>query len=222
MSGNPNGSWVKSTWNNGIWSHPVSSRKNINTAQKSLGKLFAGAFVREKNLQGNASGRHIQIDPSFPDIPPATPVGAGEGGGRAGKRGQRGEDWGFPPLPSASELHQDRTRDLRLATPPGLRMSITCCMCNGSVCCPALSAAFPSSAHSRSAWSWVPRRRMPVYLGSANTLCGQQSWHLLAGFLGAAKDWIMMTVESRHELGRFNRNPSHRGKGCASGLSREE
>lgn len=185
------------------------------------GEIIRRGFCEGKEPPGKCFWQ-AHPDPSFPEIPPATPVGAGEGGGRAGKRGQRGEDWGFPPLPSASELHQDRTRDLRLATPPGLRMSITCCMCNGSVCCPALSAAFPSSAHSRSAWSWVPRRRMPVYLGSANTLCGQQSWHLLAGFLGAAKDWIMMTVESRHELGRFNRNPSHRGKGCASGLSREE
>lgn len=96
MSGNPNGSWVKSTWNNGIWSHPVSSRKNINTAQKSLGKLFAGAFVREKNLQGNASGRHIQILP-FRKFLLLHQWGLGRGEGGQGKEGRGEKIGGFLP-----------------------------------------------------------------------------------------------------------------------------
>lgn len=97
-------------------------------------------------------------------------------------------------------------------TNPASAKSITCCICNRGVCCTSLSAPFPSSAPIPFSLEGAPRWRIPVYFWSDNTLCGQQSWHLLAGLLGGAKDWIMMTVELRHELGRFNRTLSYSGR----------
>lgn len=46
---------------------PFSSGKDINTAQKSPGKLLTGAFVRGKRtlgeVQGESSGQHPQTPP---------------------------------------------------------------------------------------------------------------------------------------------------------------